>query len=127
MKDPRYAAVPLDVIVRNVGSQVAQVASAGNEELAAEVQAAKREAAQSREQANRAINDAYDKAERAIDAAQAIVAGSASDADMAAMMAVMNSARPAIPPGAPAVTPSVQCTSRTVGQGQFAHVETDCN
>lgn len=128
MKDPRYAAVPLDMIVRDVGSTVQRVASAGNEELVAETEAAKREAAQTREDANRAINDAYDKAERVVDAAQAIVQGSASDADMAAAMAAINSfPRPTTAPDASAPAPYTHCTSRKVGQGEYAHVETDCN
>lgn len=125
MKDPRYAAVPLDMIVRDVASRVQRVASAGNEELAAELDAAKREAVQTREDANRAINDAYDKADRAVDAAQVIVQGSASDADTAAALAIINSS--VTPASPPATAPYAHCTSRRVGQGSYAHVETDCN
>ena len=128
MKDPRYANVPLDMIVRDVASRVARVASAGNEQLAAEVEAARREAAQAHEDATREVNAAYDDAEHAVDAAQAIVQGSASDADMAAALAIINSsATPAISPGAPATAPYAHCTSRRVGEGSYAHVETDCN
>jgi hypothetical protein len=104
------------------------VASAGNQHLAAEVEAAKRQAAQTREDANRAVNDAYDRAEHAVDAAQAIVQDSDSDAETATAVAIINSsARPATSLAAPGTAPYVHCTSHRVGEGQYAHVETDCN
>lgn len=125
MKDPRYSEVPLDMIVRDVASRVQRVAGAGNEKLAAEAQAAERDAADTRAEANQKLNACYDRAERVIDAAQAIIRGSESDADTAAALAIINAATPG--PATPAPSPSAHCTSRTVRQGQYARTETDCN
>lgn len=105
-----------------------QALRAQNARLAATADDAQRQTDAMREEEIREVDRAYDTAERAVDAAQAIAQDSASDADMAAMMSIMNSsAAPVTAPGAPALAPYVHCTSRRVGMGSYAHVETDCN
>jgi hypothetical protein len=67
---------------------------------------------------------AYEQAE-ATRAAAAVQAQAANDAASLQAFAILNSEKPA--PSGQAPPSNVHCTSRTVGQGQYAHTETDCN
>jgi hypothetical protein len=61
---------------------------------------------------------------RAVQAAAAAEAQAQDDTATTEALAILNAEIPGS--SAPAPTSNVHCTSHTVGQGQYAHVETDC-
>ncbi|MGH8259920.1 MAG: hypothetical protein ACREUG_09535, partial [Steroidobacteraceae bacterium] len=120
MDSPRYAAVPLEMIVRDAGSRVAHVTDAVS---AASTEAAQKQIDSVREDANRRVNEAFDQAQQFIQQAAAI--SSSSDRAELDALDTMNAASilsHQTPPAAPAVSPYIQCTSRPIGNT----VRTDC-
>jgi septal ring factor EnvC (AmiA/AmiB activator) len=115
MNAPRFARVPLDMIVRDVASRVAYLTgntgtAPDNEKRIAELEQqaadAKRQAAESAAAAQQAINAAADHAE--LDALETMNAAAILSHDS--------------PPPTPTMSPYIRCTSRSIGNT----VRTDC-